>query len=346
MRNEIIILLLLCTTLAQAQENISSIFMESKVSAPGLPTEEITGELTIVLMDVQQNFMGNKHTLLEIGNPEKGTTEKTLRYSDENGIISLNLEPGNWRITAGIDDLSTAGKDYISDEFDLTLTDSRRVELFMFPVGTLKGNVYNEQGERIVRAKVRIDCGRDYGDRNTTTDEFGCFSLDYVPVGACEVMALSDNIVGSVRVNITRGGLKTTGITLGQGVKSSSDLTVLWAGAFLIVVILVVIYYPRKKRSEPQIIKVQRIELTDRMQDIIQTLTSREKSIVNLMIENDGKLSQAEARHFLKIPKATISRDIYSLEQKKIVETIKIGRNKDMRLTKWFLGLEEQKQQS
>lgn len=344
MRNEVVLIFLVvcsCAVSAQAQENASSIFTEAKVSAPSLPTEEVRAELTLVIRDMGQNVIGNKHILLEIENLEEGTKENTLRYSDENGRISLNLEPGNWQLMAKIDDLLTPGKDYISDEFNINLKNSTTEDLFMLPVGSLRGNVYNELGERIVNAKVKVDCGRDYGDKNTVSDEFGCFSLDYVSVGACEVLALSGNRVGSSTINLTKGELKTIDITLGQGVKNDSDLTIQLILAFILIIIVIIFYFSRKGKPEPGIEKATKIELTERMRDIIQTLNDRERDIVNLLIENNGKLTQAEVRHFLRIPKATISRDIYSLEQKKIVETIKIGRNKDIRLTKWFLGVEE-----
>jgi len=307
---------------------------------PKLPTEEVRAELILVIRDMEQNVIGNKHILLEIEDLGKGTRENTLRYSDENGRVSLNLEPGDWQLIAKIDDLSTPGKDYISNEFRVNLRNSTTGDLFVFPVGSLRGNIYNELGERIVNAKVKVDCGRDYGDKNTVSDEFGSFSLDYVSTGVCDVSALSDNKVGSSTINITKGELKTIDITLGQEVKGSFDLTILLIAVSLIIIIII-LYLSKKRKPRPEVEKEIRIEVTDRMRDIIQTLTDREKDIVKLLIESNGKLTQAEIRHFLRIPKATVSRDIYSLEQKRIIETIKIGRNKEIILTKWFLGLEE-----
>ena len=62
---------------------------------PKLPAEGVRAELILVIMDMEQNVIGNKHILLELENLERGTRENTLRYSDENGRISLNLEPGD-----------------------------------------------------------------------------------------------------------------------------------------------------------------------------------------------------------------------------------------------------------
>ncbi|MCK4492205.1 MAG: hypothetical protein KAU03_06250, partial [Candidatus Altiarchaeales archaeon] len=321
--------------------NISSIFEKVEMAMPPkLPTEGIKAELILVIMNMEQDVISNTHILLEIENPEEGRKENTLRYSDGEGRISLNLNPGSWQINAKIDDFSTPGKDYISNRLEIHLWNSTTRDLFMLPVGSLRGNVYNELGERIVGAKVKVDCARDWGDKDTVSDDFGSFSLDYVPVGSCEVSALSDNKVGVSRINITRGELKTINIILGQEVKSGFDLTTPLIALFLITAVVVFLYFSKGKK--PRVIeKETRIELTGRMEDIIQTLTDREKSIVNLLIESDGKLTQAEARHFLGIPKATISRDVNSLKRKRIVETIKIGRNRDIRLSRWFLGLEE-----
>ncbi|RLI91208.1 MAG: hypothetical protein DRO89_04430 [Candidatus Altiarchaeales archaeon] len=343
MRAEAILILILCycAVFVRAQENISSIFGDAEMAEPPkLPTEGVRAELILVIRDMEQNVMGNRHVLLELENLETGTRENTLRYSDENGWISLNLEPGDWQLIAKIDDLSTPGKDYISNEFRIDLRNSTTGDLFVFPVGSLRGNVYNEIGERIVNARVRVDCGRDHGDRDTVSDEFGRFSLDYVPVGICEVLALSNNKVGSITINITKGELKTIDITLAQEVKSGPDLRILLI-ASIPVIVVIIFYLSRKRKPEPGIEKTTKIEITGRMRDIIRTLTDRERDIVELLIENNGKLTQAEIRHFLRIPKATMSRDIHSLKQKRIVETIKIGRNKEIILTKWFLGTEE-----
>lgn len=347
MKNEIIsttifLVMISCTVLAQTSGNISSIFEKVEMAVPPkLPTEGIKAELILVIMNMEQDVISNTHILLEIEKPEEGVKENTLRYSDVEGRISLNLNPGSWQIIARIDDFSTPGKDYISNKLEIHLGNSTTRDLFMLPVGSLRGNVYNELGERIVNAKVKVDCGRDYGDKNTVSDDFGSFSLDYVPAGTCEVSALSDNKVGVSRINVTRGELKTIDIILGQEVKSGFDLTTPLIALSLVIIIVVIFFYFSKKKKPEMIEKETKIELSERMRDIIQTLTEREKSIVNLLIENNGRLTQAEIRHFLRIPKATISRDVNSLKRKKIVETIKIGRNKDIRLTKWFLGPEE-----
>ncbi len=337
----VFVVMISCAISAQPPGNISALFGKSEgAMPPGPPADETTTELILVVMSMEHDVINNTHILLEIEKPKEGVKENTLRYSDGEGRISLNLNPGSWQINARIDDFSTPGKDYISNKLEIHLGNSTTRDLFMLPVGSLRGNVYNELGERIVDAKVKVDCARDYGDKDTVSDDFGSFSLDYVPAGSCEVSALSDNKVGVSKINIAKGELKTINIILGQEVKSGFDSTTPLIALFLIISVVVFFYFSKKRK--PRVIeKETRIELTGRMEDIIQTLTGREKSIVNLLIENDGKLTQAEARHFLGIPKATISRDVNSLKRKRIVETIKIGRNRDIRLSRWFLGLEE-----
>lgn len=349
MKKEIILISLImcsCAVFAQTTGDDKSIFGEKEIALPPrLPSDEIKSELILIVKDMEQNVIGNKHVLLGIENPEKDVTETTIRYSDVDGKIILNLEPGSWQITAKIDDLSTPGKDYTSSMFTIKFENSTVRDLFMLPVGSLRGSVYNKQGERIANAKIKADCGRDYGDENTVSDDFGSFSLQYLPVGKCDVSALSDNKVGFETVNITQGELDTVNIILGQEVKSGFDLTLPLIAVSLVVILTAILYLTRKRagetRKEIRAEKGVKIELNDRMRDIIQTLNGRESDIINLLIENNGKLTQAEIRHFLGIPKATISRDIYSLEQKKIIETIKIGRNKEIILSKWFLDLKK-----
>ncbi len=341
MRNKIFIVLLMvasCVVSAQTTGDYLIFGGNEYVTPPLLPAEETWIELTLIIKDIEQNLIGNKHILLEIENKKENKKENTLRYSNEDGRITLNLKPGDFWLTAKLDDFTTPGKDYVSAEFNILLDNSTTTDLLMFPVGSIKGNVYNKAGERIVDAKIKIDCGRDYGDKNTVSDDFGSFSFEYVPAATCEVSALSDGKVGATLVNVSCGELKTADIILGQEIKDNRfNFMLPLIGVFVLIVAASVFYLSNKNKKTPSTEEKDKIKVTARMQDIIQTLTSRENDIVDLLIKNNGRLTQAEIRHFLKIPKATISRDIRTIEQKKIIETIKIGRSKDVLLTEWFL---------
>lgn len=339
----LLIILILSTSTVSAQEGIPSIFTSEASAPPPLPSDENEAELTLSVRDIEQGtLLTNKHLSLELINLDGATKTNTLRYCGDSGNITLSLTRGNWEIAAKIDDFSTPGKDYISDKLKTDLQDNIALELRMLPVGSIKGTVYSETGQCVVNAKIKADCDRDYGETETTTDEFGTFSLDYAAVGKCRVSALSNDNIGNVEVNVTKGEIGTAEITLSGKTIGGEGITMTLIIIFIIVIAVALLTKrPRKKKEGVEIkpgLEKPETRATNRMQDIIKTLPEREQAIVNALIENDGQLSQADLCRKLMIPKATLSRDVYSLEQKKIIETMKIGREKEIRLTEWFMG--------
>ena len=340
----------------QSAESVSSMFEETtKLKPPSIEDNKV--ELILLVRGMEHGaLLINKHVNLELYEVVTGTIEDTLRYSGENGEIILTLDPGNWEITAKIDDFATPGKDYISNKFCINLENTTTDDLFMLPVGGVRGDVYNKEGERVVNAEIKLDCERDYGDTNTTTDSFGAFSIDYAPVGSCRIFALFGSSVGFTEINITAGGIKTVNITLTQATVSPiGGLADIFLAIIILVLISIVLLSINKKRTKKEItssdkpknpkndieqMESAKISVTPKMRDIIETLSEREQKIVNLLIEHGGQLTQYEIRRQLWIPKATVSRDVYSLEQKKIIKSIRIGRDKEVKLTGWFLGEE------
>lgn len=83
------------------------------------------------------------------------------------------------------------------------------------------------------------------------------------------------------------------------------------------------------------------IEVTSEMRKVIGTLSDRERSIVEALIKNNGKLSQADIRYETEIPKSSLTGIIYNLEQKKIITKKQKGRTNIIELSEWFLFKKE-----
>ena len=68
----------------------------------------------------------------------------------------------------------------------------------------------------------------------------------------------------------------------------------------------------------------------------MKTLNEKEKKVVDFLIENK-ETTQAKIYRNTGISKASLSRTTFSLENKRIIETQKIGKLKKIKLSKWFL---------
>ncbi|WP_226005885.1 carboxypeptidase regulatory-like domain-containing protein [Natrinema salinisoli] len=90
--------------------------------------------------------------------------------TDDNGTYSLDLEPGEYTLTASAESYEDASQT-VSVEADATTT----ADVTLEPVptdGTLEGTVTDTDGESIAGATVTA------GDQQTTTDDNGTYSLD------------------------------------------------------------------------------------------------------------------------------------------------------------------------
>lgn len=96
----------------------------------------------------------------------------------------------------------------------------------------------------------------------------------------------------------------------------------------IIVLIILLIYYLRKdkKKKIPEGNKEENYNF--------KGLSERQKEIVQLLIDMERPLTQAEIQKELDIPKAAVSRNVHSLELKDIVEIEKIGMSNLIRLKK------------
>jgi uncharacterized membrane protein len=100
---------------------------------------------------------------------------------------------------------------------------------------------------------------------------------------------------------------------------------------------------PKKaKKAKKNEVLEDTAKVSRRSKDILQTLSERERSITEYLMEH-GEVYQNKVSHELHIPKTSLVRILSSLEGKKVIEIEKIGKTKKIRLNSWFLGKKDSK---
>ena len=90
-------------------------------------------------------------------------------------------------------------------------------------------------------------------------------------------------------------------------------------------------------------VKKGEIELSSEMARVMETLTDRERAIVNALIKYNGEITQADLRYETGIPKSSLTGILRSLERRKIINKKEWGRTNVIELSEWFLTKKEQK---
>lgn len=99
----------------------------------------------------------------------------------------------------------------------------------------------------------------------------------------------------------------------------------------------------RKQRGMPEVSHEKGFEITSEMQKVIDTLTETERSVVKLLIDEGGKVTQAKIRRETGIAKSSLSGIINSLARKKIIKKREYGRTNLIELSEWFISGKEEK---
>jgi len=80
------------------------------------------------------------------------------------------------------------------------------------------------------------------------------------------------------------------------------------------------------------------IEISSDMMRIMETLTERERGIVNALLKHNGEMTQADLRYETGIPKSSLTGILRNLERRNIINKKEWGRTNVIELSKWFLG--------
>ncbi|MDM7911748.1 MAG: hypothetical protein QUS09_01485 [Methanotrichaceae archaeon] len=85
----------------------------------------------------------------------------------------------------------------------------------------------------------------------------------------------------------------------------------------------------------------EKIEISSEMAAVMETLTPRERAILQALIDRGGRSTQADLRYETRTPKSSLTGIIYSLERRKLVIKKEWGRTNVIELSDWFLSKKE-----
>jgi hypothetical protein len=94
-------------------------------------------------------------------------------------------------------------------------------------------------------------------------------------------------------------------------------------------------------RAEGEDMGLKKIELSREMEAVIQTLTPRERAVITTLVENGGRMTQAEIRYETRTPKSSLTGILISLERRRLVTKKEWGRTNMIELSEWFLSQRE-----
>jgi len=341
-----------------AQDSIDLSDSDDSSDPDGLSLEPIefvaesTTKLSITLKDIKTNdLIKNLAFDLTAYNINTKAREHTVEYIDDKGVLNYEFSPGNWRLQIKVFNTSNDGASFFTERSIYIQKGEPSLEktLYLSPVGTVEGVVYDSSGKLIPGAYLEFKCKQSEGaDYPSKTNGFGSFKIDVIPVGECTISAAFDEELGATTIDITKGSLQTIEIHLKTGIlKSNNMYYFIIPGIIIILVALILFFYfglKKKVSSEMEEIKKEVVKVSEakkenekpkkeeenvlnpRARDIMKTLNDRERTVTQYLLDNDNSSSQAHIRTGTGIPKTSLVRVFDSLEKKKVLEIEKIAK--------------------
>ena len=334
---------------------ISIMFIGILLASLVLAQEEYTLRVTLEQADSNKEVK-NVLTAITILDREKNT-EKTISTFVRNNPAILSLPKGTYHLTWRIDDLQTPGKDFYGEQ-EIVLDKNVDKEVMLFPVGSVKGVVYDKLNNLVSKAALKVECSRDYGEKSPLqTDKVGSFALVYAPIGECTLTATAHDAAGTTKITIDQGSSQNIEIRLDKPVIGEQN-----NGAALIVILFIIlvlagiallIWKPWKQKqhahhatvhhpeAEEKPEEIQQQKMGKRTTDILNTLNEKEKKVVQFLLDNHEESTQAKIRYGTAIPKTSLARIFVGLQNKRIITIESFGKLKKIKLTVWFLERED-----
>jgi uncharacterized membrane protein len=121
--------------------------------------------------------------------------------------------------------------------------------------------------------------------------------------------------------------------------------------ALLVLTIALITVIVKQKRREDRHAEEQQVRVKEgkieaarrEMARVMETLTERERAIVNALLKHNGEMTQADLRYETGIPKSSLTGTLRSLERRKIIIKKEWGRTNVIELSEWFLSEGERK---
>ncbi len=142
-----------------------------------------------------------------------------------------------------------------------------------------------------------------------------------------------EGLVISFLGTVQAGESMTVQYRLDDGSSAGIDMYIMAlgsAGIVALVIVSAIIFWPKYKSGlqEQGGLKLEESKL----EAIRPTLTERERKIIDIVIEEGGKVSQKKLRHLSDIPKSSLSRITDELQRKNLIEKIPVGQTNEIRL--------------
>ena len=344
-----LILLILFMVISVHAQNDDVFSSNEKIIAPPLPPEEgkeVTEKADVIfeLRDYEtKELIRDIHADLYVYDSDGKLSVSTIKYVGSDGLLKVRMYNGNYDIILRVDNIDSSGMDYFI-KFDQTVNGNTNNTAYLLSVGSVIGSVYDFKGRVVNGAHISFVCSGNYGEKvGEVSDDFGSFSSYWLPVGACRIAAISGNDMGYKDVEIKKGELSRVDVVLDKGVKPRLDMIVIIIMIAIITItgFFLVKYVNKKERKSLDKKETEIIEekgLSSRTRDLMKTLKEKELNVVNFLLENNNKSTQAKIRYGTGIPKTSLARIFVSLELKKAVRIETIGKLKKIELTGWFLG--------
>ena len=135
--------------------------------------------------------------------------------------------------------------------------------------------------------------------------------------------------------------LKETDGEEGGGFSFGYLLLIIALSVLTLALIIAIVKMKRREdvrhAEEPQV-KEGKIGTTPEMARVMETLTDRERAIVNALLKHNGEMTQADLRYETEIPKSSLTGILRTLERRKIINKKEWGRTNVIELSEWFLS--------
>ena len=277
------------------------------------------------------------------------------RYFIEEGEkLKIFLEEGVNHLELFVDQPTTPGNDFYTKVEIEKAKESLLHVIYLSPGASAQGFVQDERGNAISGAEVKINCNSQE-EQELLTDQFGSFTVEFVPQGSCTVYALSSDRLAFEQLTVSQGEELFLDLKLEHSVieGGTSFFLPLLSISFIFLFYLFLkpqkVYLTLKRRFSKtkthyfgtkkisKDLDVGHFSLGRRAHDIVMTLRENEKKIVTALLEEKKELSFTSLRYRSGLSKSSLFRNLQTLEQKNIVKTIRDGKLRKIKFSNWFL---------
>lgn len=144
----------------------------------------------------------------------------------------------------------------------------------------------------------------------------------------------------SVMIDYQQPLAETDGGDSGEDFTSGYILLIIALSALILVLSIAL---SRTKRRDARHVEEppqekDKLEKTPEMARIMETLTDRERAIVNALLKHGGEMTQSDLRYETEIPKSSLTGILRTLERRQLIKKKEWGRTNVIALSEWFLS--------